>query len=73
MVADDIRLCPHGLLAIYYMLGKAEAYHPDFISLRSSFGMNGIFWHAHDIAIFANYLGTYLYYMYTYTYTHTYT
>jgi hypothetical protein len=53
---DDMLLCPHGLLAIRYMISKAEIYHPDWISLRASFGMNGIFLHDHDVGPFADYL-----------------
>ena len=53
---DDMRLCEHGYLAMYYMLRKAELYHPNFLALRASFGMNGLFFHASDIGVFASYL-----------------
>jgi hypothetical protein len=42
---DDMEFCPHALLAFRYLLGKAEAYHPRWIAVRSSYGMNGIFLH----------------------------
>jgi len=53
---DDMKLCEHGYLAMYYMLRKAELYHPNFLALRASFGMNGLFFHASDISVFADYL-----------------
>jgi len=53
---DDMIFCPHGFLAIHYLLTKAELYHPDWIAVRASYGMNGIFLHDKDIEPFADYL-----------------
>ena len=40
---DDLRLCPHGLFAIRYLIYKAELYNPNWIAIRASYGMIGIF------------------------------
>ena len=42
---DDMRFCPSGLQAIQYLLDKASRYHPDWLAIRASYGMNGIFMH----------------------------
>jgi hypothetical protein len=53
---DDMQFCPNGLLAMQYMLNKATRYHPDWLAVRASYGMNGIFMHDKDLAVFADYL-----------------
>lgn len=53
---DDMKLCPHGFTAIHYMLDKSSRYHPNWLAIRSSYGMNGIFMHGRDIPTFADYL-----------------
>ena len=54
---DDLRLCAHGLLAIRYLLAKAELYNPNWIAIRASYGMIGIFMRGGtDLTTFANYL-----------------
>ena len=35
---------------------QAENYHPDFLAIRASYGMNGIFMHGKDLSTFAEYL-----------------
>ena len=40
-----MRFCPSGLQAIQYLLDKASRYHPDWLAIRASYGMNGIFMH----------------------------
>ena len=37
-----MELYPHGFLALQHMLAKAELYSPDFMTVRASYGMNGI-------------------------------
>eukprot|EP00605_Chrysophyceae_sp_TOSAG23-4_P000719 GSChrysophyteH1.ASY1.ANO1.803.1 assembled CDS len=53
---DDMLLCPNGFHSIQYMLSKASRYSPDWLALRSSYGMNGIFMHDKDIDHFYHYL-----------------
>jgi hypothetical protein len=53
---DDMALCPHGFEVIQYMLSKATRYHPDWLAIRASYGMNGIFLHQKDMKVFADYL-----------------
>jgi hypothetical protein len=53
---DDMMLCPHGFLAIQYLLKKASRYFPQWLAIRASYGMNGIFLHNSDVSIFAQYL-----------------
>jgi len=53
---DDMRLCPHGLLAARYVMEKSEMFHPDWLAVRASYGMNGIFLHGHDLQEFRSYL-----------------
>lgn len=53
---DDMEFCSHGLLAIQYMLNKANRYHPNWLAIRASYGMNGIFMHNKDLKVFADYL-----------------
>ena len=53
---DDMLFCPHALLSIKYLLTKAETYNPNWIAVRASYGMNGIFLRGHDLLTFAAYL-----------------
>jgi hypothetical protein len=53
---DDMEFCQNGLLAIQYLLSKASRYHPDWLAIRASYGMNGIFMHDKDLLVFADYL-----------------
>jgi hypothetical protein len=53
---DDMQFCPSGLLAIQYLLDKSTRYHHDWLAIRASYGMNGIFLHSKDIRPFGDYL-----------------
>lgn len=53
---DDMKLCQNGFLAINYMLQKSSRYHPNWLAIRSSYGMNGIFMRNNDLEPFAKYL-----------------
>ncbi|CAM9349370.1 unnamed protein product [Ectocarpus sp. 12 AP-2014] len=53
---DDMLLCPGGAAAIGRMISKAHSYHPDWIAIRASFGMNGILIQDKDVLTFASYL-----------------
>lgn len=53
---DDMRFCPHGFTAIQYLLDKASRYHPDWLAIRASYGMNGVFMRKADALVFADYL-----------------
>jgi hypothetical protein len=53
---DDMVLCQHGLFTINYLLHKANAYHPNWLAIRTSYGMNGIFMHNKDLETFGSYL-----------------
>lgn len=53
---DDMMLCPQGFFAIQYLLKKASRYHPNWLAIRASYGMNGIFMHDVDLPVFAEYL-----------------
>jgi hypothetical protein len=53
---DDMLLCPNGFSSIHYMLSKATRYSPDWLALRASYGMNGIFIHDKDVDHFYKYL-----------------
>ena len=51
-----MRFCASGLLGIQYLLDKANRYHPNWLAIRASYGMNGIFMHDKDLRTFGNYL-----------------
>ena len=34
---------PLNVQAIQYLLDKASRYHPDWLAIRASYGMNGVF------------------------------
>jgi hypothetical protein len=53
---DDMVLCPSGLTTMQYMLSKASMYHPDWLAIRASYGMNGIVMHNKDLEEFSDYM-----------------
>ena len=53
---DDMQLCPNGFETVVHILNKANAYHPNWLGIRASYGMNGIFLKDTDLQVFANYL-----------------
>ena len=53
---DDMLVCPNGFLAMQYLLDKATLYHPNWLAIRASYGMNGIFIQWKDLDVFGNYL-----------------
>eukprot|EP00948_MAST-09A_sp_MAST-9A-sp1_P003180 g3180.t1 len=53
---DDMRLCPRALTAIKDLLLKADTYDQNWLAIRTSFGMNGIFLHCRDVIRFSDYL-----------------
>ena len=60
---DWLSLCPciftvsvtHVQVAQHLLL-KAEVYYPNWMGIRASYGMNGIFLHDSDVEVFATYL-----------------
>jgi hypothetical protein len=38
---DDMSFCPSGITTIQYLLSKASRYHPNWLAIRASYGMNG--------------------------------
>jgi hypothetical protein len=53
---DDMILCPHGFNSIQYLLSKSTKYAPNWLAVRASYGLNGIFIHDKDIDHFYHYL-----------------
>jgi hypothetical protein len=53
---DDMQFCQYGMLAIQYLLSKSDRYHPDWLAIRASYGMNGIFLQMKDLRPFGDYL-----------------
>eukprot|EP01059_Diplonema_ambulator_P007603 TRINITY_DN17084_c0_g1_i1.p1 TRINITY_DN17084_c0_g1~~TRINITY_DN17084_c0_g1_i1.p1 ORF type:complete len:399 (+),score=137.80 TRINITY_DN17084_c0_g1_i1:381-1577(+) len=57
---DDFELCDNGLMAIEYMIEKANRYQPGWAGIRCSFGLAGIVLHNkgeyEDVKQFAKYL-----------------
>lgn len=53
---DDFKLCSNGIEAIRYLIQRATYYNHDWIAIRASFGLNGIFLHGNDIQVVSNYL-----------------
>jgi hypothetical protein len=53
---DDMEFCPSGFLSIQYLLDKATRYHSNWLAIRASYGMNGVFLHDSDVLTFADYL-----------------
>ena len=56
VLEDDMKFCPKEFKVIQHLLMKAESYHPNWMGIRASYGMNGIFLHNADVSVFANYL-----------------
>ena len=56
ILEDDMTLCENSWRVISDLLRKANFYHPDFLALRASYGMNGAFLRAKDLLFFGNYL-----------------
>eukprot|EP00276_Gloeochaete_wittrockiana_P003887 CAMPEP_0184647524 /NCGR_PEP_ID=MMETSP0308-20130426/4476_1 /TAXON_ID=38269 /ORGANISM="Gloeochaete witrockiana, Strain SAG 46.84" /LENGTH=361 /DNA_ID=CAMNT_0027078561 /DNA_START=259 /DNA_END=1344 /DNA_ORIENTATION=+ len=52
---DDFELCPNGWHAISYAITKATLYHPDWVSLRFSSGLNGLVIRGKDVVAVASY------------------
>ena len=53
---DDMALCDHGFRAMTYIIERASRFYPDWLAIRASFGMNGIFLKDADLLPFADYL-----------------
>ena len=53
---DDMKMCPNSVLTILNMLHRASTYDPDWMTIRASFGMNGIFMRSADLRTFGDYL-----------------
>ena len=53
---DDMQFCPHGFTTIQYLLDKASRYHPNWLAIRASYGMNGVFMRSADALVFADYM-----------------
>ena len=53
---DDMALCYHGFRAMSYIVERASQFYPDWLAIRASFGMNGIFLKDEDLIPFADYL-----------------
>jgi hypothetical protein len=51
-----MKFCDYGFEAIQYLLEKSTLYHNDWLAIRASYGMNGIFMHYKDIQVFSEYL-----------------
>jgi hypothetical protein len=51
-----MKFCNEGFLVIQHLLSKASRYHPNWLAIRASYGMNGIFMHFKDLNIFADYM-----------------
>ena len=52
-----MRLCTHALIALRYLINRATYYRKDWISIRVSYGMNGIIMrNDQDLSTFADYL-----------------
>ncbi len=56
ILEDDMKFCPGEFKVIQHLLMKADAYHPNWMGIRASYGMNGIFLHDADVQVFARYL-----------------
>lgn len=55
-IEDDMNMCPHAIVALAYMIRKADVYSPNWLAIRSSYGMNGILLHDSDVLPFRDYL-----------------
>ena len=52
---DDFVLCRQGLLAFEYLVRKATSYFDDWLSIRVSFGLNGLLIPGRDLPTLASY------------------
>jgi hypothetical protein len=55
---DDMTLCSSGYITLSYLINKASRYHPNWLAIRLSYGMNGIIMNSHDLPAFSSYLLT---------------
>lgn len=53
---DDMLLCSFGYVTLSYLINKSSKYHPNWLAIRLSYGMNGIIMHSKDLETFGNYL-----------------
>jgi hypothetical protein len=53
---DDMKFCSNFIITTQYLLDKSSRYHPNWLAIRASYGMNGIFMHNKDLEFFSNYL-----------------
>jgi hypothetical protein len=54
---DDFEICSNGIKSLYHLISKANVYHPSWIAIRCSFGLNGILYHNNnDLHTFRVYL-----------------
>lgn len=53
---DDMVLCSSGFITLSYLLNKASRYHPNWLAIRLSYGMNGILMNSIDVQVFSQYL-----------------
>jgi hypothetical protein len=53
---DDMEFCPYVIHAIEYLIDKSSRYHPNWLAVRASYGMNGILMRQSDVLVFAEYL-----------------
>jgi hypothetical protein len=53
---DDMILCASGYHTLSYLINKASRYHPNWLAIRLSYGMNGIIMNSKDVVVFGQYL-----------------
>ena len=54
---DDMPICDNGVIALQYAVSKAGRRFPEgFVSMRVSYGMNGVVISDEDVEVFAKYL-----------------
>lgn len=53
---DDFRLCPHGLIALEYLLRKAYRQHRDWNMIRISYGLVGGVMRGEDVPVLSQYM-----------------
>jgi hypothetical protein len=57
IMEDDFSLCPNALQIIYYLLHRATVvYGEDWLTIRVSYGFNGVLIHGSDLIPLSNYL-----------------
>lgn len=52
---DDFRLCPSAMMALQYVIDKANRVFPNWILIRTCFGLNGATIHDEDMPFLASY------------------